>query len=354
VRQVRLFEMPALFRSVGHRAVIRHSFYIADDCRIGAGQCCQPGKQCARRYSRRRGNDCDEVLLKNEDLSRSQTSTNPYLIKGLYFPTLYIIILPLYRSPLLLGWHFQEYYMLGKYCRVSVSRPIGSVDTAYGFEYPVNFGYATGKRIQLPEHTGAYILGIHHPVREFEGRIIAILTNTNTGEKTLVVSPKSKRFIVHEIEQQLAALKDYFPFELDCLYERSSGAVVFHEIGGVVRYLLIKNRRSAHWSFPKGHVEEGETDEQAAMREVKEETGIDIHILEGFKAKSEYSIQHKIEKVVYIYAATCENPKTSIQEEEIEDYLWLDFGKAMKHLKFENDKNILHRVNDFLKKNNYI
>ena len=233
--------------------------------------------------------------------------------------------------------------MLGKYCRVSVSRPIGSVDTAYGFEYPVNFGYATGKRIQLPEHTGAYILGIHHPVREFEGRIIAILTNTNTGEKTLVVSPKSKRFIVHEIEQQLAVLKTYFP-----VFE------ALHEIGGVVRYLLIKNRRSTHWSFPKGHVEQGETDEQAAMREVKEETGIDIHILEGFKAKSEYSIQRKIEKVVYIYAATCENPKTSIQEEEIEDYLWLDFGKAMKHLKFENDKNILHRVNDFLKKNDYI
>ena len=244
--------------------------------------------------------------------------------------------------------------MLGKYCRVSVSRPVGSVDTAYGFRYPVNFGYATGKRIKLPEHTGAYILGINHPVREFEGRIIAVLTNDKTGEKTLIVSPKSKRFIVHEIEAQCAFLKEYFDFSLECLYERSCGAVVFHEIGGVVRYLLIKNKRSAHWSFPKGHVEKGESDEQAAKREVKEETGIDIKIIDGFKAKSEYSIQRKIEKVVYIYAATCDNPKTSIQEEEIEDYLWLDFSKAMKNLRFENDKSILHRVNEFLKKNEYI
>ncbi|MBQ6381487.1 MAG: NUDIX domain-containing protein [Clostridia bacterium] len=244
--------------------------------------------------------------------------------------------------------------MLGKYCRVCVSRPIGSVDTAYGFVYPVNFGYATGKRIQLPEHTGAYILGIHHPVREFEGRIIAVLTNHQTNEKTLVVCPKSKRFIVHEIDKQLAVLKEHYDFSLDCLYERSCGAVVYHEIGGKVRYLLIKNKRSAHWSFPKGHVEKGESDEQAAIREVKEETGIDISIIEGFKAKSEYSIQHKIEKMVYIYAATCQTPKTVIQEEEIEDYLWLDFHKAMRHLKFENDKNILYRVNEFLKKNEYI
>ena len=244
--------------------------------------------------------------------------------------------------------------MLGKYCRVSVSRPIGSVDTTFGFTYPVNFGHASSKRFQLPEHTGAFILGISHPVREFEGRIIAILTNDETGEKTLVLSPKSKRFIVHEIEKQLSFLKEYYPFSLRCLYERSCGAVVFHEIGGANRYLLIKNKRSAHWSFPKGHVEEGESDEEAAIREVKEETGIDIELVEGFKAKSEYSIQRKIEKVVYIYAATCQSTLTKIQEEEIEDYLWLDYQKAMKHLRFENDKNILYRINEFLKKNNYI
>lgn len=244
--------------------------------------------------------------------------------------------------------------MLGKYCRVSVSRPMGAADTAFGFSYPVNFGYATGKKIQLPEHTGAFILGINHPVREFEGRIIAVMTNKETGEKTLIVSPKSKRFIVQEIEEKLGFLREYFDYSLRCLYERSCGAVVFHEIGGVVRFLLIKNKRSAHWSFPKGHVEEGESDEQTAIREVKEETGIDIQIIEGFKAKSEYSIQRKIEKVVYIYAATCDDTTTHIQEEEIEDYLWLDFNKALKHLKFENDKNILYRINDFLKKNHFI
>ena len=129
--------------------------------------------------------------------------------------------------------------MLGKYCRVSVSRPMGTADTTFGFTYPVNFGYATGKKFQLPEHTGAFILGINHPVREFEGRIIAIMTNKEKNEKTLVVSPKSKRFIVQEITEKLSFLKAYFDFDLRCLYERSCGAVVFHEIGGVVRFLLV-------------------------------------------------------------------------------------------------------------------
>lgn len=244
--------------------------------------------------------------------------------------------------------------MLGKYCSVSVCRPIGFVDKAYGFAYPVNFGFAYVKRVKQSKRTGAYILGITHPVREFDGRVIATLTNKQTGEKSLVVAPKSKRYIVHEIDDMMSFLKPYFDYELQCYFERSCGAVLFHEVDGSIRYLLIKNKRSSHWSFPKGHVEKGENEIQTALREVKEETGIDALIIDGFKAKSEYSIRHKIEKTVYIFAATCESVETKIQESEIEDYRWLEYQNAIKNLKFENDKNILHRVNNFLKKNKYI
>lgn len=244
--------------------------------------------------------------------------------------------------------------MLGKYCSVSVCRPVGYVDTAYGFTYPVNFGFANVKRVKLNKRIGAYILGINHPVREFDGRVIAVLTNKQTGENLLVVAPKSKRYIVHEIDDMMSFLKPHFDYELQCYFERSCGAVLFHEVDGKIRYLLIKNKRSSHWSFPKGHVEKGESDIQAAIREVQEETGITPHIIDGFKAKSEYSIQHRIEKTVFIFAASCDSTKTIIQESEIEDYRWLEYSTAIKNLKFDNDKNILQRVNKFLKKNNYI
>ncbi len=244
--------------------------------------------------------------------------------------------------------------MLGKHARIKVCRAVGDTDPEYGFTYPLNYGMAVGGNIDLSERKiGAFILGITHPVREFDGRIIGVLTK-KTGEKILVVAPKSKHLINHEIEEQIGFLKQYFSYKLDCYYERSCGAIVFRKVDGVVRYLLIKNRRSTHWSFPKGHIEQGETDEQTALREVKEETGIDIEIIKGFKGKSDYSIQGKIEKTVYIFAAKALSTATKIQVEEIEDYKWIDYRSAMKSLRFDNDRSILWRAHSFLKKNGYL
>lgn len=225
--------------------------------------------------------------------------------------------------------------MLGKYVRVRVT----------GFENGVNYGvidYVTAKsREQLP----AYIMGIDHAVRNFDGRVIASFVKDH--KVNFVVSPKSKRFIINDIYSALA------PFgvsknELACLYERSCGAIVFREIDGERRFLIIKNKRSAHWSFPKGHVEQDETPEQTAFREVLEETGVHIKIIPGFRLVSEYTIQNRVEKSVDIYLATTDDTRTVMQEEEIESYDWLSYESAMKRLRFENDKNIFEQAHLYL------
>ena len=131
-------------------------------------------------------------------------------------------------------------------------------------------------------------------------------------------------------------------------YERSCGAVVFRDIGGEKRFLLIKNKRSAHWGFPKGHVEKGETDEQTACREVLEETGIHISIFPDFKSKSEYTIQGKINKTVLIFLATTKDTQTVIQQSEIEDYIWLGYDAALETLNYENDKSILKKAKNYM------
>ncbi|MBQ4627203.1 MAG: NUDIX domain-containing protein, partial [Clostridia bacterium] len=136
--------------------------------------------------------------------------------------------------------------------------------------------------------------------------------------------------------------------------ERSCGAVVYRIINDEVRYLLIKNRRSTHWGFPKGHIEKGETNEQTAMREVLEETGIHIQILPQFASKSEYTIQGRVEKSVTIFLAKTKDTQTTIQREEIEDYVWLSYEKAMDTLRFINDRNILRSAHDFLVEQNII
>lgn len=243
--------------------------------------------------------------------------------------------------------------MLGKLIRVSITDPIGS-PLSSSTVYKLNHGKPIGNFKPAPTVTGVFILGIDNPVRHFDGRVIAVIKFRDNGEQKIIAAPKSKKYIDCEIRESIDFYTQKRPFFLDCYYERSCGAVVYRRINNEIRYLLIRNRRSSNWSFPKGHVEKGETLEDTAIREVFEETGLRINIHPGFKCKSEYTIQNKIQKTVQIFVASTNDIQTKIQVEEIEDYIWLTFENAYKHLKFENDKTILKDAKDYLVSNKYI
>ncbi len=243
--------------------------------------------------------------------------------------------------------------MLGKLIRVSITEPIGTM-MPDGDTYTLNHGTPIGKFKATYPITGVLVLGIDNPVKHFDGRVIAVLKFTDNNEQKLIAAPKSKRFINWEISRCISFITKNRPYALDCYYERSCGAVVYRIIGGMTRYLLIKNKRSSNWSFPKGHVEDGENLKQTAKREVLEETGIHLEIYPGFMSKSQYTIQNKIQKTVHIFTGTTKDEQTKIQQEEIEDYIWLPFDSAFKYLKFENDKQILKEADEFLKESGYI
>ena len=179
--------------------------------------------------------------------------------------------------------------MLGKYVRVKVVRPIGAKHPRFPFTYRLNYGFAQGVTGISGEAQGVYIMGIDHPVREFDGRVIAIVRRNNHKGIVWVAAPKSKHFIVNEICDAIDFAEGHYGYTLECLYERSCGAVVYRMDAGQPLYLLIKNKRSAHWGFPKGHMEKGETQEETAKREVLEETGMHIRLLPDFSSKSEYT-----------------------------------------------------------------
>ena len=73
------------------------------------------------------------------------------------------------------------------------------------------------------------------------------------------------------------------------LHEKSCGAIVYRKYHGNTEILLIKHINSGHWSFPKGHVEGNETEEETAKREIMEETGIDVNLDTTFREIVSYS-----------------------------------------------------------------
>ena len=78
--------------------------------------------------------------------------------------------------------------------------------------------------------------------------------------------------------------------------EKSCGALVYRITqNGQKELLFIKHRHGTHWSFPKGHMEEGENEVQTALREVKEETGLDIDLEGDFRPSVEIPFQVDIQ-----------------------------------------------------------
>ena len=137
--------------------------------------------------------------------------------------------------------------------------------------------------------------------------------------------------------------------ELQMVYEKSCGAVVFTRINGEVRYLIIKSLTGIY-GFPKGHVEDGESEEQTALREVFEETGISVSLLSGFRVEEEYPLPQKedtIKRVVYFLGEYCDQ-EIRYQASELSDAVLVDYETAMSLFQFDSTRKILAEANRFL------
>ncbi len=126
--------------------------------------------------------------------------------------------------------------------------------------------------------------------------------------------------------------------------EKSCGAIVFRKHHGNTEILLIKHVNSGHWSFPKGHVEANETEVETALREIKEETGIDVIIDPTFRETVSYSPKKDTQKVVVYFIAKAKNFEYIPQEEEISDIKWVEIGHALSILTYENDRSIVNKA----------
>ena len=122
--------------------------------------------------------------------------------------------------------------------------------------------------------------------------------------------------------------------------EKSCGAVVIQNIGGETKVLLIRHVKG-HWSFPKGHTEAGETEEETAKREIREETGLDVTLDTGFRQSIVYSPEEGVEKEVVYFLAQAARTETTPQPEEIQACGWYDFDTARDTVTYDNDRSVL-------------
>ncbi|WP_346916074.1 NUDIX domain-containing protein [Clostridium sp.] len=132
-------------------------------------------------------------------------------------------------------------------------------------------------------------------------------------------------------------------------YEKSCGAVVYKTSNKGIQYLLLKSIGiDGYWGFPKGHMEYSETEEETALREVFEECGLKVNLIDGFRATDKYIIDNFIEKEVVLFLGEADNSLTKIQVEEIEDYRWGNYEEAQSLLTFDSGRRILGEANKFL------
>jgi 8-oxo-dGTP pyrophosphatase MutT (NUDIX family) len=132
-------------------------------------------------------------------------------------------------------------------------------------------------------------------------------------------------------------------------YEKSCGAIVFRTRQNVYEFLLIKHRKGGHWGFPKGHVEEAETEHQTAIREVYEETGLKIELLDGFREKETYSPTAGIMKTVVYFLANSVSDDVRYILPEVDDHAWLPLQDALTCLNFDSQRTLLQHAYNFIK-----
>lgn len=219
--------------------------------------------------------------------------------------------------------------LLGKTVTVRVDRPVGY--DHHGILYPINYGYVPGLMGGDGEEQDAYILGVTTPVESFTGKVVGVIRRLNDCEDKLVVASGAERYHQGQIAAAVRFQEQYFVSTIDCLFRKSCGVIPFREYDGHREFLIVYERHSKAWSFPKGHMEAGETEVQAALRELFEETGLQADLICHARASTEYSVGNNTRKEVVYFLGKVRGD-LALQSKEITKHKWVSASELGLYL----------------------
>lgn len=132
--------------------------------------------------------------------------------------------------------------------------------------------------------------------------------------------------------------------------EVSAGGVIYRQSGEQTEVCLIATRGYEAWQLPKGLIEPGEPTEDAALREVAEETGLRGEILapldkiEYWYVWGEGDERARIHKLVYFFLVRYQDGSTDDHDDEVDEARWFLFADAKRTITYENERRIVEQA----------
>lgn len=138
------------------------------------------------------------------------------------------------------------------------------------------------------------------------------------------------------------------------LDQTSSGGVAFRQLDGRVEIALISVGSEPRWQLPKGMVDPGETREFTAVREVREEAGIDTELLEPIDTIEYWFYAGKapnrlrIHKRVHFFLLRYCSGNPSDHDHEVNEARWVEMDEAARMLTYDTEKQVIHRAKELI------
>jgi tRNA nucleotidyltransferase (CCA-adding enzyme) len=135
-------------------------------------------------------------------------------------------------------------------------------------------------------------------------------------------------------------------------YIKSCGFIAYKQAENKNYYLIIKSL-NGDVGFPKGHMENEESELQTATRELKEETGVEVEVVPGFRRQIEYplpKVPGAIKQSIY-FLGRCTSDRIFLQEAEVAEARFVSYEDALMLLTFEQTRNILKDAESYIQSN---